>query len=312
MSITVPIIKSGQSYIAVIEGDLVEDDHQEGILHLLREIYLATTRMKMATTKVVLINSLFALKHEVPFFQYVPSRDDYDSSGNCGNGLLAAYAYVQQKNQMPGLAEVRSIHSNLLIRIKNYKREWGSSYNIIAELEAPESRQNELLPLGKAVIDVDTELGNIDISVINSSNVYVWVESSVISDHNLMQWGQAEHRILSQIRKQVQRELGIHDGSVFPKIAAFSKLSNQSIASRMISVDDWHPSFATTGLLNMSAALQTEGSLLHRYYQNEKDITIHVPGHVIKPSIQSNCIVIEQTIQYCGGVQVDYKKKHLV
>ncbi|CAM4502618.1 MAG: hypothetical protein E7L01_28995 [Paenibacillus macerans] len=310
MNVQVALLRSGKSNIAVIDQDLPRDSGK--VTELLQNIYLITLKLGFPTTKVVTIGSLFRNRQSLQFYQYIPGSGTFDAGGNCGNALMAAYVYLYQLHPDNTVSEMRSSHSDFAIRIKELQARTKREYSLWAELYACGPKPRQVLPLGEARCLVSSESHAIEASIVDAGNPYIWVKAESISPKALKEWDEVELLSLARLRASIQPRLGIAKGSVFPKIAAFARLSDESAALRMISVDDWHPSFALTGLLNFAAALFTPDTLIRLAFPDTRRLALYLPDGILVPEFGETAVVMEQNVEYIGGITVELDKKVVV
>jgi 2-methylaconitate cis-trans-isomerase PrpF len=267
-------VKSGYSYIIVcvfnessLFARLLTDDLQM-MSFLIRSI---KPHINQSYNKIAFICENESLDAEINclFIQYVPDKNEFEMSGNCGNALLGGTITEICLNKKPlnRTYIVKNLNSNKYTKIRVLQQR---EEHVTAEIifENPEgSLTNTLLPTGRSVQQIEVNGKTLDISIVDAANPYVYVDRK--------QLGLTERQYFSQslkiteemrnIRREAQNIIGIQEDSVFPKFAMINASSlNNQIGARMITVPHWHKSFALTGMVNLVVASQVEGTLIQK------------------------------------------------
>ncbi|MGG3624414.1 PrpF domain-containing protein [Bacillus gobiensis] len=224
--------------------------------------------------KIAFISENEMLDADLDFFfiQYVPAKDEFEMTGNCGNALIGGSIAEICLNQKPldQTYKIKNLNSNKYtkIRVKDLREE-----QVTAEIifENPEgSLTNTLLPTGKSIQTIQVNGKSIDISIVDAANPYVYVNRKQLSLTERQFFSQTLEisTEMRQIRKEAQSLIGIHADSVFPKFAIISASSHHNqISARMVTVPHWHKSFALTGMVNLVVSSQINGTITRKNIQ---------------------------------------------
>lgn len=319
----IPIYQSGTSKIAVLHLETPDELsvlEPERLLPLIRDIYQKSRETGLSVNKLAIIE-LFGDRDvfRVHFIQYVPQTDQIDKNGNCGNALIVSFLYLLEMNLIRQEAVMESVNTGQVSRICDLNESVGTSHTVLMEFLNPAgSMTKSLLPTGSPR-DRLAEKGELlgDVSVVDAGNPYVWLKADRISARDLFLWGRSEYNKMMRIRRKVQQVLQIDPNSVFPKVAviASSTASTHHLRARMISVPSWHPSFATTGIVNLSTAAVCEGTIVHeRILQAKREfdgqwLAVQTPDGTVHARIsqgrrrQIDAVSIKQNVQRIGGIQ---------
>ncbi len=107
-------------------------------------------------------------------------------------------------------------------------------------------------PLGTAALDVD----GLSITVINCGNLYSFVDArqlGISTPHELFAVGEDVRQTLLAVRRRIAPIVGVAHSLVLPKPAVALRTSSSEVCVRAISIDNWHPALAFTGIVATAA-----------------------------------------------------------
>jgi len=267
------IIQSGNSKVIVclienFNSEIFSELYSYFLIHIKDRIkkYLGTNISKVALVtehpnKIVNLQSLF--------LQYIPEKGIFDINGNCGNAMIAATIFYNLKMNGNRLAYYSVINMNTNKKhIISINRKSGHTLETEISFEQPQgSITKTLLPTGNLVDIVTVNERNYKVSIVDAGNPYVFIdkEQLLLSESLFRSVDLPLSREYELIRKEAQNLIKINADSVFPKFSIISQSKEaNSINARMISVADWHKSFALTGLVCLSTAAMIRGTVVNQ------------------------------------------------
>ncbi|HDR4766536.1 MULTISPECIES: PrpF domain-containing protein [Bacillus cereus group] len=267
------IIQSGNSKVIVclienFNSEIFSELYSYFLIHIKDRIkkYLGTNISKVALVtehpnKIVNLQSLF--------LQYIPEKGIFDINGNCGNAMIAATIFYNLKINGNRLAYYSVINMNTNKKhIISINRKSGHTLETEISFEQPQgSITKTLLPTGNLVDIVTVNERNYKVSIVDAGNPYVFIdkEQLLLSESLFRSVDLPLSREYELIRKEAQNLIKINADSVFPKFSIISQSKEaNSINARMISVADWHKSFALTGLVCLSTAAMIRGTVVNQ------------------------------------------------
>lgn len=271
------------------------------------------------TSKVIVVHDDVPENHHISytFYQVGIGTNIVNTNGTCGNlmasvGLYAAEeGYVQKETLTTVKAFNRNINKTIEITIDysnaNYKI---SGINFPAEkltlsiMDPGGSVTGKTLPLG-CTTSIEVNGDTVEVSFIDIINPFVFLEANTNT---------SSLKYLETIRTMLSLEAGIapsisEANSILsiPKIAIVEKpkdyISNTGtkinaneydIYSTMVSMNNFHKSFAGSGLYNLAAAILLEGTIPNRIVspinldQEHHTIKIGHPAGISSVNVQLN------------------------
>lgn len=322
----VALYRSGTSVIAVLERDAGEFSAVDR-LAVAQEVFRQSCKSGVPTNKIAILQRTPTDGiHRVQFIQYVPEANSIDLGGNCGNALIASYVHLTVNGyaDQPLRMHSENTGQSSLMRYEGGRER---THSVLVEFLNPVgSVTHQLLPTGSRCDLVRGPLGqDIEVSIIDAGNLYVLVHADDISSADLMDWQEEQYADLLHVRRSVSERLGMDPQSVFPKVAAVAAPSgsDHNLQARMISVPSWHPSFASTGIVNLCASVLLEGSVVQQaieHSQREFDgrhLTVRTPAGKMCSQIlteerhQVSSVLLQQKVTQLGGLLIDriYSRK---
>lgn len=203
------------------------------------------------------------------FLQASKSNEgDWEMRGNCGHSMLAATVSaiemgIVDKPNIGDYIKVRSLNTDTTFLCELAEDAPENVFNAHM-VYSPSRTLKSFLPLNEQRIELPFEGKNIEATIIDAGNPYIFVLGDVFnarSASDLFALPEKEIERLEEIRKYAQKLLKFPEDSAFPKISMICPGDKGGIAARAIYQDTWHPSLALTGTIALTVARNIKGTL---------------------------------------------------
>lgn len=204
------------------------------------------------------------------FVQALPGAPHrFDLSGSCGHSLLSAVVAASRSGTLPRLVPAARIRVQVLnngdsvvCEVDRVERD-GARFTVTF-VQASPVPFGELLPAGRPRTTLEADGEQVNVSLVNSANAYVFVDArplGVPDQAALFAAGDELLGRLESIRGAAADQLGRPRDRAFPKIAAVLPSEDGGIAARAVTVPRWHPSIALTGAVCLGTAVRIPGTV---------------------------------------------------
>lgn len=365
-SIKCMIIRAGTSKgVYFLEEDLPKnrDDWEEFLLDVMgspdeRQID-GVGGANSLTSKVAIIKQSSTVDIDVEYtFAQVSIIDNVvDFRGNCGNissgvGVFAIKSGLVKKSSPTTTVRILNTNTNKIIEntvqiVDNEIAIEGNCKiagvpNAFAKIDVtflnPEGAvTGRLLPTGMVKDLVDTSVGKLDISIVDSANPVVFVKAEDIGLNGTelhYQFSKEKLNLIEEIRSigcQMcnieKKENATTLSPAVPKIAIVSypkdyicsegelcKAEDMDLLVRMMSMQKPHKALAITGGICISSASKIEGTIVQELTKNSSDsLVLGHPGGLMKVSNRTDNhnskVTVERTARIIM-IGVVFTKKH--
>ncbi len=182
-----------------------------------------------------------------------------DLTAECGHSMLAASAQLLRAQRRPGPVTVRlsTGRSGRRRVVTCTLRELGvDDYTASVRFPVDPAAAH---PLGRHPV----RAGDLSAVVVDCGNPYAFVDAAqlgISTPEALFAAGNEVRLPLLEVRRWLAPALGVSRSFVLPKPAVALRISPTELFVRAVSVDDWHPALALTGLVASAAFMDRWGA----------------------------------------------------
>lgn len=257
----------------VVNLDVVPAEPQE----LLAAMVRLRRRLTGAGLGCVLKYALIAPSHtggpfdiDYRFVQALPGGvDRFDVRGSCGHSILSALVVAAQSGMVPPLV------TGARARVSVLNNGDQVSCTVVAEdtdttrfdvqFVLDQSRRLPAMMINDSAVDTIRAGGrDHQVSLVSVGNPYVFLAADTIGAPGpdaLFTAGNDMRDTMVMIRRAAAVSLGWCPDGAFPKVAALGARADGAVFARAMSVTDWHPTLALTGVCALAAATALPGTI---------------------------------------------------
>lgn len=202
-------------------------------------------------------------------------RSVLDLTPECGHSMIATAAHLYSRTPPAArdgvvrLLARRGRHERVVTCQLSELDRAAQRYRV--DLSYPLEPVHQSFPLGRDPITLDLDGRALAVTVVDAGNPYALVDARAVGITDavgLHLSGDTERAMLLQVRARLAPLLGLGGSSVLPKPALLLRTASGELHARAISVDDWHPGLALTGLVAIAALEVADTS-------TETDLAVH-------------------------------------